>query len=132
MVNMAVSCPLHIFLRKPWLLGLILGDKRAPPSRPGIYPQNLSIIYTALNCKGFQKTAKEGVGLFKFQKRRNSFSFIKNYGLFGVISPCITFPCHFQKRPSSFLHFGQVANIHAAYLEKSFLICFSSLSPQEE
>ena len=65
MVNMAVSCPLHIFPRKLKLLSLTLGDERALPPRPGIYPQNLSIIYTALNYKGFWKTAKERVGLLK-------------------------------------------------------------------
>ena len=27
--------------------------QRAPPLRAGIYPQNVSIIYTALNYKGF-------------------------------------------------------------------------------
>ena len=52
--------------------------------------------------------------------------------LFGVISPCITLPCSFQKRPSSFLQFGQVENIHGHLFEKIVLICFSPLSPQAE
>ena len=33
--------------------------------------------------------------------------------LFWVISTYITFPCPFQKRPSSFLQFGQVEDIMA-------------------
>ena len=61
------------------------------------------------------------------------FSLKKNYMLFGVISPCITLPCPFQKGPSFFLHFGQAENIHSTYLKKkNFLICFSPLSPQAE
>ena len=70
--------------------------------------------------------------LFKFHKKRNFFSLIKNYVLFGIISPCITFLCPFQKIHSSFLHFGQVENIHGTYLKKTFLICFSPLHPQAE
>ena len=62
----------------------------------------------------------------------NFFSLIKNYVLFWVISPCITLPSPFQKRCSSFFHFGQVENIHGTYLKKIFLICFSFLSPQAE
>ena len=58
MVNMAVLCPLHIFPQKPLLSDLTLGDKRAPPPRPGTYPQNLSIIYTANNCKGSKTQQK--------------------------------------------------------------------------
>ena len=114
MVNMAVSYPLHIFPRKPQLFGLTLDDKRAPLTRPGIYPQNFSIIYTTLNCKGFWKTTKEWVGLFEFHKRRNFFSLIKKYVLLGVIN----LPCPFQKRPSYFLHFCQVENIHGTYLKQ--------------
>ena len=38
--------------------------------------------------------------------------------LFGLISPCTTLPCLFQKRPSSFLHFGQLVNIHGHLFEK--------------
>ena len=55
------------------------------------------------------------------------------YVISGVISPCITLPCPFQKGPSFFLHFGQAENIHSTYLKKkNFLICFSPLSPQAE
>ena len=52
--------------------------------------------------------------------------------LFGVISPCTTLPFPFQKRPSSFLQFGQVVKIYGHLFEKTFLICFSHLSPQAE
>ena len=56
MVNMAVSCPPHIFSRKPLLLGPTLGDKRTPPPRPEIYLQNLSTQHLAAwgskNSKG--------------------------------------------------------------------------------
>ena len=51
---------------------------------------------------------------------------------FGVISPCTILPRPFEKRPSSFLQFGQVENIHGHLFEKIFLICFSPLSPQAE
>ena len=80
----------------------------------GLLPHVLESIHKIylLYCKAFSKTAKEGVGLF--------------------VSPFITLPCSFQKRPSSFLHFGQVENIHGTYLKKNFLICFSPLSLQAE
>ena len=54
--------------------------------------------------------------------------------LFGLISPCTTVPCLLQKRPSSFLQFGQVVNIHGHLFEekKNFLIWFNLLFPQEE
>ena len=80
-----------------------------------------------LIVRGSKKQQRRGVGLFKFHKRRNFFSLLKTT---GYISPCITLPCPVQKRPSSFLHFGQLENIHGTYLNKNFLICFSSLSPQ--
>ena len=54
------------------------------------------------------------------------------YVIFWVISSCITLSCSFQKRPPSFLHFGQVENLHGTYLKKNFLVCFSPLSPQAE
>ena len=76
-----------------------------------------------LIVRGSKKQQRRGVGLFKFHKRRKFFSLIKNYVLFGVISPCITLSCSFQKRPSSFLHCGQVENIHGrhgTYLKKTF------------
>ena len=101
---------IYIFARKASLLGLALGDKRAAPSLPGIYPQNMFIIYTAPpNCKGFYKTAKEEEGLFKLHKRRNFFSLIKNYVISEIISisPCIILSCPFQKRPSSFLYLSR-------------------------
>ena len=44
MVNMAVSC-LHW---KPKLLDLTFGDKRTPPPRREIYPQNLYAQYLAV------------------------------------------------------------------------------------
>ena len=68
--------------------------------------------------------------LFNFHKSRNIFSLIKDYALFGLISPCTIHPYSFQKRPSSFLQFGQVENIYEHLFEKIFLICFSPLSPQ--
>ena len=54
--------------------------------------------------------------------------------LFGLISPCTTVPFLLQKRPSSFLQFRQVVNIHGHLFEekKNFLIWFSLLFPQEE
>ena len=104
---MAVSCP-HTFS---------LGSHNyqvLPLVTRGLLPHVLESIHKIylLYCKAFSKTAKEGVGLF--------------------VSPFITLPCSFQKRPSSFLHFGQVENIHGNYLKKNFLICFSPLSPQAE
>ena len=64
---------------------------------------------------------------------RNFFSLIKKYVLFWIISPCITLPCPFQKRSSSFLHFGQVEREYAWHLFlNKCLICFSPLSPQSE
>ena len=107
-----------------------------PSMTRGLLPHVLKSIHK-INLHSTQlhwvaKNSKGGVGLFKFHKRRNFFSLIKNYVLFGVISPSITLPCPFQKRPSSFLHFGQVENIHGTYLKKNFLICFSPLSPQAE
>ena len=53
MINMTESFPLQIFPRKPKLLDRTLDDNRAPLRRPGVYPQNLSIICTALNSNGF-------------------------------------------------------------------------------
>ena len=38
---------------------------------------------------------------------------------FGVISPCTILPSPFQKRSSSFLHFGQVENILEHLIEKN-------------
>ena len=62
---------------------------------------------------------------------------MKNYLLFEVISPCVTLPCPFQKRPSSFLHFGQVENVHDTYLTLIPLFPYPHmtlipLSPQAE
>ena len=54
------------------------------------------------------------------------------YVISGVISPCITLPCPFQKGPSSFLYFDQVENIHGTYLKNKTLICFNPLSLQAE
>ena len=42
---MTVSCVPHIFPWKPQLLGLTFSNKRTPPSRPEIYPQNLYTQY---------------------------------------------------------------------------------------
>ena len=44
----------------------------------------------------------------------------------------MTLPCPFQKRPLSFLQFGQVDNINGHLFENNFLICFIPLSPQVE
>ena len=55
--------------------------------------------------------------LLKFHKRKNCFSLLKKLGTiwgltFSVQSPL---PCPFQKRPSSFLQFGQVETILDPY-----------------
>ena len=111
----------------------------------GLLPHVLEYIHKIyllstqhLIVRGSQNS-KGGGGIIQIsQKEKLFFSPIKNYALFGVISPCITLPCPFQKRPSSFLHFGKVENIHDAYLKKIFdflrqtLICFRPLSPQAE
>ena len=104
--------PLHIFPLNQ-LLGLTLGGKRAPP--PGV----------------LKTQQRRGCDYSNFTIGEN-FCLKKHYLLFGVISPCITLSCPFQKRPSSFLQFYQVGNIHGTYLKKNFLNCFSPLSQQAE
>ena len=51
---------------------------------------------------------------------------------FGVMSPSTILPRPFEKRPSSFLQFGQVENKHGHLFEKIFLIFFIPLFPQAE
>ena len=68
MVNMAVSCPLHLFPQKPSLLGLTLGDKRAPPPRPGIYPQNYLLSTHLLIVRGSKKQQRRGWDYSNFTK----------------------------------------------------------------
>ena len=103
----------------------------------GLFPHVLESIHKTyllftqhLITRGSEKQQRRGWDYSK--QKEKLFQSHKNYVLFGVISPCITLPCLFQKRPSSFLHFGQVKNIHGTYLKKNFLICFSLLSPQAE
>ena len=60
--------------------------------------------------------------------------------LFGLISPCTTIPCLFQKRLSkdfpktfpSFLQFGQVVNIHVNLFQKILSDLFQPPIPQAE
>ena len=63
--------PQHTFPSE--VIGLILGDKTAPPSHQ-IYRQNLS---TVLNCNGVYYPT-EGGELFKLHKNRTFVSLIKN------------------------------------------------------
>ena len=71
-------------------------------------------------AKWVLKNSKRGGGIIQISQKEKFFSLMKSYVLFGVISSCITLSCSFQKRPSSFLHFGQVENIHSTYLKKTF------------
>ena len=114
-----------IFPRKPQLLGFTLGDKRTTPPRPEIYPQNLSPEYFFV---WVLKTAKEGMGLFKFHKRKSVFQSHKKLLCYlGVISPCTILPPLPKK--TSFLQFGQVENIHGHLFEKKTSDLFQSPIP---
>ena len=105
MVNMGVSCPTHFPLEV-----IIIRSYPWWQEDSSLTSWNLStkfIYIVLLSCKGFFKTAKEGENYSNFTKV-----------LFGLISPCTTLPCLSQKRPSSFLQFGQVVNIHGHLFEK--------------
>ena len=107
MVNMGVSCPTHFPLEV-----IIIRSYPWWQEDSSLTSWNLStkfIYIVLLSCKGFFKTAKEGENYSNFTKV-----------LFGLISPCATLPCLFQKRPSSFLQFGQVVNIWGHLFEKMF------------
>ena len=106
------------------MLGLTLGDTSTPPPRPGIYLQNLSTYY--LVVRGSKKQQKRG---WDYSNITNGETFL---ALFGVISPCTSLTCPFQKRPYSFLQFGQVETIHGHLHEKKLPDLFYPLFLQAE
>ena len=95
-----------------------------PLPRPGIYLQNLSTYY--LVVRGSKKQQKRG---WDYSNITNGETFL---ALFGVISPCTSLTCPFQKRPYSFLQFGQVETIHGHLHEKKLPDLFYPLFLQAE
>ena len=63
---------------------------------------------------------------------RNFFSLLKKLSaIWGILA--LHYPSRsFRKRPSSFVQFDQVENIHGPLFQNIFLIYFSPLSPQAE
>ena len=118
----------HIFLRKTeFLLGLTPGVKRTTPTRPEIYPQNLSTQY--LVAWGSKKQQSKGWDYSNFTKGGTLVS-LKLSPIWGNLTlhhSCLPLP-----KNTSFLQFGQVENIRGHLFEKIFLVCFSPLSPQAE
>ena len=72
---------------------------------------------------------KEGVGLFKFHKRRSLVS-LKLSAIWGNLT--LHDSCLPLQKKTSFLQFDQEENIHGHLFEEVFLVCFSPLSPQAE
>ena len=125
---MAASCPPHIFSWKSQLLDFPLGIKRTHPQLHEIYPQNLLQISIPLVVRGSKKQQRREQDFFKFHKRTDSFSLLKNVSVIGLISPC-TPPCSSQKRSFSPLQFGQEEDTH---LKGELSDLFSPLYPQTE
>ena len=95
-----------------------------PLPRPGIYLQNLSTYY--LVVRGSKKQQKRG---WDYSNFTNGETFL---ALFGVILPCTSLACPFQKWPYSFLQFGQVETIHGQLHEKKLPDLFYPLFLQAE
>ena len=122
---MAVSCRHTISLgsHKFYVLPLVTG---------GVFPNLLKSIHKIClhrNQLHGVLTVKEGVGLFKFHKRRNLVS-LKLSAIWGYLtlhhSPA---PSRKDLFPSVWL---SIVNIHGHLFEKIFLVCFSPLSSQVE
>ena len=135
MVNMAVSCPHTCSLgsHNCYVLLLVTRGLLSPPPSPEM--KSIHKIYLhSTEWYGVLKTAKKGVGLFKFHKRRKFFSFIKNKVLFGVISLCtnLPVPSTYKDLPLSFC-LAKQRICKGTYLKKSFwFILAAPLSPQAE
>ena len=97
---MAVSYPPHIFRLEATIIWFSLGGKRTPPPYPQIYPQSLSTQY--LVVRGSKKQQRRGGGGWYYSSFTKGETFLvsektKCY-IFGVISPCTTLLCPFQKK----------------------------------
>ena len=98
MVNMAVLCP-HTF-------SLVSHNYQVLPLvTRGLLPHVLKFIHKiylhrAQLC-GVLKNSEGGGGIIQISQKEKLFQSHKKHLLFGVISPCITFPYPFQNRPSS-------------------------------
>ena len=72
------------------------------------------------------------MGLFKFHKRRNFLSLIKNHVLFGGNLTLYHPSLLISKKVFLFPSFWPSRECKWHLFEKNFLICFSPLSPQAE
>ena len=122
---MAVSCRHTISLgsHKFYVLPLVTG---------GVFPNLLKSIHKIClhrNQLHGVLTVKEGVGLFKFHKRRNLVS-LKLSAIWSNLS--LHHSCLLLPKKTFCIQFDQVENIHGHLFEKIFLVCFSPLSPQAE
>ena len=110
------------------IFSLTLGDKRTTPTRPEIYPQNLSTQY--LVVWGSKKQQRREWYYSNFTKGETFLVSLKLSTIWGHLilhHSCLPLP-----DKTSFFQFGQVENIRGHLFEKIFLVCFSPLSPQAE
>ena len=129
---MAVPCLHTFFLRSHNCQVLPLVTR-------GLLPHVLKCINKmylhSTQWDGVLKQSRGGDGIIQISQKEKLFQSHKKLSASWdnlTILPCIILLCLFQKRPSSFLQFGQVETIHGHLSGKIFLICFSLLSPQAE